>query len=275
MSTVIMSACWPLKMPPSPKAVLISLADNANDDGVCWPSILKICERTCLSRRCVQDAIQWLVASGAVRVTRQELSSNVYRICPDEFDADFHVQSVRSQQRKVGSVGGADAVPPSANAAPPPVQMPRPPRANAAPRTVIEPSIEPSLNRNGSGESGDAVLAACRETWSAYVSAYRRRYSVDPVRNAKTNTLIRRIVDRLGQGESPQVIAFFVAHPGAYYAQRGHALDCALADAEKLRTEWMRGSVVTAISARAGERTASNPFAGFAKAAREREARNA
>ena len=33
MSTIIMAACWPLQgMSPSQKAVLISLADKANDD---------------------------------------------------------------------------------------------------------------------------------------------------------------------------------------------------------------------------------------------------
>lgn len=38
-----MSACWPLQgMTATKKAVLISLADNANDDGVCWPSISTI-----------------------------------------------------------------------------------------------------------------------------------------------------------------------------------------------------------------------------------------
>ncbi|HCL3300057.1 TPA: helix-turn-helix domain-containing protein, partial [Pseudomonas aeruginosa] len=34
MSTIIMSACWPLQgLTPAQKAVLISLADNANDEG--------------------------------------------------------------------------------------------------------------------------------------------------------------------------------------------------------------------------------------------------
>ncbi|MEW3865914.1 helix-turn-helix domain-containing protein [Pseudomonas aeruginosa] len=42
------------------KAVLISLADNSNDDGVCWPSVAKIAERTCLSERAVRNALRWL-----------------------------------------------------------------------------------------------------------------------------------------------------------------------------------------------------------------------
>ncbi|MGV8671119.1 helix-turn-helix domain-containing protein, partial [Pseudomonas aeruginosa] len=38
MSTVLMSQCWPIQgLSCAQKAVLISLADNANDQGVCWP----------------------------------------------------------------------------------------------------------------------------------------------------------------------------------------------------------------------------------------------
>lgn len=70
MSTILMSACWPLQMPPTPKAVLISLADNANDAGECWPSLTKISERTCVCRRSVIEAIHWLEDAGYVRADR-------------------------------------------------------------------------------------------------------------------------------------------------------------------------------------------------------------
>ena len=60
MSTIIMSQCWPIEgMSPAQKAVLISLADQANDDGYCWPSVGTIASRTCLSERAVQGAIKW------------------------------------------------------------------------------------------------------------------------------------------------------------------------------------------------------------------------
>lgn len=80
MSTIIMSACWPLKMPPSPKAVLISLADNANDAGVCWPSIAKICERTCLGRTAVIEAIKWLERAGLLTADRTNGRHTTYQI---------------------------------------------------------------------------------------------------------------------------------------------------------------------------------------------------
>lgn len=75
-----MSACWPLQMPPSPKAVLISLADNANDAGVCWPSIPKICERTCLGRTAVINAIKWLEEVGLLTADRSNGRHTTYQI---------------------------------------------------------------------------------------------------------------------------------------------------------------------------------------------------
>lgn len=116
MSTIIMSACWPLQgMNASQKAVLISLADNANDSGVCWPSIRYISTRTCLSERAVQGAIKWLVEAGALKVSERRGRSTVYTVTPAEYAPQ---QDMR----------GANNVNTPADAAPAP--------ADAAPRTV-------------------------------------------------------------------------------------------------------------------------------------------
>lgn len=80
-----MGQCWPLQMPPTPKAVLISLADNANDHGDCYPSIPTICERTCLGRTAVIDAIKWLEQHGAVVANRSGGRHTTYRVTPKAF----------------------------------------------------------------------------------------------------------------------------------------------------------------------------------------------
>ena len=83
MSTILMSACWPLQgMSPAQKAVLISLADQANDDGYCWPSVGTIAGRTCLSERAVQGAIKWLQAAGLLGASERRGTSSVYQITP-------------------------------------------------------------------------------------------------------------------------------------------------------------------------------------------------
>lgn len=73
-----MALCWPLQMPGVPKSVLISLADNANDSGYCWPSIDAICERTCYGRSAVIDAIKWLEAHGFVTADRSNGRKTTY-----------------------------------------------------------------------------------------------------------------------------------------------------------------------------------------------------
>jgi hypothetical protein len=89
MSTHILSACWRLSgMSSTQKLVLISLADQANDDGVCWPSISRMSERTCLSDRAIRDAVKWLTESGVLSVEHRYNSSNVYTISPCNFQPD-------------------------------------------------------------------------------------------------------------------------------------------------------------------------------------------
>lgn len=125
MSTIIMSLCWPLQGMSGPqKAVLISLADNANDEGVCWPSVARISERTCLAERTVQAAIKWLGQARILSVRERMGRSTMYTLTPAAYAPPQEAHP--------------------AVAAPPPPQLTTQTPAAAAPRTVIEPSSEPS-----------------------------------------------------------------------------------------------------------------------------------
>jgi len=50
-------------------SVLVALADQANDDGICWPSVGSICRRTRLGERTVQRTLRDLVADRQISVT--------------------------------------------------------------------------------------------------------------------------------------------------------------------------------------------------------------
>jgi DNA-binding transcriptional regulator YhcF (GntR family) len=80
-----MALCWPVQVPPSPKAVLIALADHASDAGECWPSISTLAERTCLSARSVMRAIQELETYQVIRAVRVEGRHSSYLITPEAF----------------------------------------------------------------------------------------------------------------------------------------------------------------------------------------------
>lgn len=89
MSTTIMALCWPLVMPPTQKSVLISLADNANDAGDCWPSINTICNRTCFGRTAVIDAIKWLEEKGALVAHRGNGRHSKYKLSPASYSNQY------------------------------------------------------------------------------------------------------------------------------------------------------------------------------------------
>jgi hypothetical protein len=71
MSVRIMSAIWEIAMPPTDKLVLLALADAANDEGYCWPSISTIARKSGVSERSVQRAIRKAETDGLVK--RQEV----------------------------------------------------------------------------------------------------------------------------------------------------------------------------------------------------------
>ncbi|QIE86763.1 helix-turn-helix domain-containing protein [Pseudomonas nitroreducens] len=134
MSTVIMSQCWPLQGMSAPqKAVLISLADNANDEGVCWPSVAKVAERTCLSERAVRNAIRWLEESKILTSHQRHGRSSWYTVTP-------------------ASYAPGTACPPAPDADLPRHDVPPTP-APGAPITVIEPSVEPSVAADAAADT--------------------------------------------------------------------------------------------------------------------------
>ena len=97
MSTVIMSKCWPVQVPKGLgslpgviKNVLVSLADNANDQGYCWPSIETICKRTCFERNAVINAIKILETVGLLVADRSNGRHTTYIIVvPDDIEKRF------------------------------------------------------------------------------------------------------------------------------------------------------------------------------------------
>ncbi|MDR2325480.1 MAG: helix-turn-helix domain-containing protein [Acidovorax sp.] len=142
MSTIIMSNCWPLQgMTPAQKAVLISLADQANDDGYCWPSIKTISVRTCLSERAVQGAIRWLSEAGILRASERRGTSTVYQLTPAAYAPLQEMRPAASAPPPPQEMHPAPAA-----SAPPPPQEVHPTPADAAPK----PSMNHQLNHQGS-----------------------------------------------------------------------------------------------------------------------------
>lgn len=65
-----MTEVWALDLPDSQKIVLLALADSANDEGICWPSMASLSKKCSKSERTVQGVIKDLVS--AKLLTRDE-----------------------------------------------------------------------------------------------------------------------------------------------------------------------------------------------------------
>lgn len=113
MSIRIMGAVWERQdITSTQKLVLLALADWANDEGHCWPSIDRLCKKSCLKRRSVQNAIRDLENMGIIR--REEITG---KGCKYWIDAP--VQEMHPRIKCT-----------------PPVQEMRPTRALNAPNTL-------------------------------------------------------------------------------------------------------------------------------------------
>ena len=158
MSTKLMGASWAVRIDPSAKAVLVSLADQANDDGECWPAVGTIADRTCLSERTVQGALQrlqqagWLVCEvqGSRRRTNRYLL-DVERIYAEQQAAEALKASERALA-KTQAQGLARAARAAETAAGTPQQLH--PRSSCTPQQLHphpaaaapEPKEEPNTN---------------------------------------------------------------------------------------------------------------------------------
>ncbi|MDR0256610.1 MAG: helix-turn-helix domain-containing protein [Stenotrophomonas maltophilia] len=276
MSTIIMSQCWPLQsLSVTQKAVLISLADQANDDGVCWPAVGTIAARCCMSARAVRTAMDHLEAVGLLTRDRRFNSSTVYKVTPANFDKAAAPSKAGRKSGKAGTAPGAGAAPhaggapaaggdaPDAGGDAPGAGLgvrPVPPNRHI---TLNEPSGEPSSPAGLPAaplavDSETDLQAACRATWAAYATAYRTRHGVAPVRNAKVNSNVRQIVQRLGHTEAPLVAAWFLTVNERYVVQNMHDLGALLTKCEAYRTQWATGRQVTEEAARQTDKTQTN-----------------
>ncbi|CRY71447.1 helix-turn-helix domain-containing protein [Yersinia pseudotuberculosis] len=150
MSMNLMAKAMSIKVGnPLRKLVLIKLADNANDQGECWPSVPYIAEQCEISERSVQNHIQKLVKNGLVRIEERKSEnglnrSNVYHLRLNSAGAN-------------AAPHGESPAPSGANGAP--VSG-----ANAAPRTShsSESVIDPSTPLTPQGETENIIADAER-----------------------------------------------------------------------------------------------------------------
>jgi Helix-turn-helix domain len=183
-----MVEAWELDLSATHKLVLLALADNANEDGICWPSIATVARKSGLSVRCVQTAIRQMSKAGIVSVREKAGQSNSYKLTPE------HGSRLPPRDVQRGAPG-----------APPPPHQVHPTPAPGAPH----PRTRCTQNPN---ESSENPKKACqpvdkREEGKrllprviAAISAPDLRKSLPP----DVHTAVRRIGDWYALGMKPR-----------------------------------------------------------------------
>lgn len=65
------------------------------------------------------------------------------------------------------------------------------------------------------------------------------------MRNAQVNSMLGKLVDKLGVTEAPQVAAFYLTLNSAFFVGRRHPVNLLLLEAEGIRTQWATGVKAT------------------------------
>lgn len=253
MSNEITRAIWKLRgIPSTTKFVLVSLGEQADTTGRCWPSVRYTAERTGLSERSVQSAIALLISKGLVTRKLRHGRSSMITVHPA--GAAPCLNAVHAPEH---SLSGKSLTQPPHTV--------HPGHATAAPITPIEPSNNPQtatppapLMHTDIRPGPKSPLSKTHTTWSQYAEAYHKRYNVWPVWNGKTAGQISHLIDRLGTDEAPHVAAFYVGINDARILNNCHSLNELLARAEAYRTQWATGQQMNATTARQIEATQAN-----------------
>ncbi|MGP2964119.1 helix-turn-helix domain-containing protein [Serratia ureilytica] len=131
---------------PLRKLVLLKLADNASDQGECWPSVPYIAEQCEISERSVQNHIRQLVKDGLVRIEKRLAENGLNR------SNVYHI-----------TLSGSGANPAPPGAAPAPGGESPAPGGGAAPAPRISHSFE-SVNEPIDGGSAGADHSEQQQT---------------------------------------------------------------------------------------------------------------
>lgn len=195
---------------PLRKLVLLKLADNANDQGECWPAVQYIAEQCEISKRSAQNHIQQLVKDGLVRIEERKAEnglnrSNIYHLVLGGYGAN-------------PTPYGANPAPMGASAAGGRVQELHPESVS------LEPVIEPIPPNPQEGDDADAPGKPKKIQYQDVADAYNEilgdRLPKVQELNDKRKRQIKRLLGKLHEPTLDAVKAYletFADTAGPFY----------------------------------------------------------
>lgn len=102
MSNKAMDWAWEQDLPPMEKLVLVAMADNASEDGICWPGQKFVAKKCGIKRESVNRVIKRLIKKGKIKLEHRyddegRQKSNRYILDLFGCDAGSHRGDAKSQ----------------------------------------------------------------------------------------------------------------------------------------------------------------------------------
>jgi hypothetical protein len=215
MSIKVMSKIW--ESGPklqSHRFVLLALADYANDDGECWPSINGIARKTCMTTRGVQKIMRHLEADGWVVVVpgAGRKNCNVYLI---KTPNTVHPQE---QPDPLNGVPGPLNVVPN-------TPEPGSPEPSVTVNRTIIPPIVPQGDENASLKADDTFERNAENLYNLYPRKIGKGAALKAIRKALKSADAEVLREAVGAyaaavGRWPKEERQFVPHPSTWFNSR-------------------------------------------------------
>ncbi|SEN67693.1 hypothetical protein [Halomonas caseinilytica] len=129
------------------------------------------------------------------------------------------------------------------------------------PRASIDADNEPRVAIPPDMPGPKDPKAKTFKPWANYAVAYRQRYGVYPIWNARTAGQMGQLVDRVGVHNAPGVAAYYLRMNNQFYVAKGHTVGLMLQDCETIAMQMQTGQQMTATRARQMDGTQANASA--------------
>lgn len=211
--------------------VLLALADEARDNGACYPGIARIAVKARMSERNVRYVLRRLEESGELVVAPGggRANTNAYEI---RVSPNLDLELIHNRGQQAPEERGQKFPKPC---------KPAPKRGQSATETLQPAAPEPyDLKATvGAGTRNPGPVAAC---FKAYQDGIRAAYNAEYPPSASANGKLAQLVKTLGAEPALAVVRYYLQSKKPFYVTRRHALEVLVKDATSLWLEIQQAS---------------------------------
>ena len=200
---------------------MIVLADHADENGICWPSMERVGKLIRADERTARRCIRRLEEAGELRVQKGRGRGNANRY-------QIAMQKSLDLFSEKGGEMPPDNLPPKEKGA----------KRALKPDTAV--SAEPSVTKDSKSVAGQAKASPVATCFQAYQQGIKRRYGADYPPSASANGILAKLVARLGAEPALKVTEAYLRDDKGYYVACTHKLEILAKDGPSIWVQIQR-----------------------------------